>query len=197
MEALQPSQVRVSGAGRRARGSKRLIVALRSGDRSAAELLVEQTYEQVFASLCRMCGDRELAADLTQDTYARAWRSLDSFEGRCRFSTWLYRIAYTTFLNHVRKPQRLQTLSDSVVDVLEDPGDLPDTEIVGKLDAARLRRAVMKLPEKLRTVVACRFWGDVSVREIAREESVSTVAIRKRLKRAMQHLRLALEEEGS
>ena len=74
---------------------------------------------------------------------------------------------------------------------------LPDTQIVTKLDAARLRRAVMKLPEKLRYVVTCRFWGDVSVREIACEESVSTVAIRKRLKIAMQHLRLALEEEGS
>jgi DNA-directed RNA polymerase specialized sigma24 family protein len=139
MEALQPSRFRVSEAGRRAKGSKRLIVALRSGDRAAAERLVEQTYEQVFASLCRMCGDRELAADLTQDTYARAWRSLDSFEGRCQFFTWLYRIAYTTFLNHVRKPQRLQTLSDSVVDILEDLGVLPDSEIVGKLDAARLR----------------------------------------------------------
>lgn len=197
MEALQPNRFRVSEAGRRAEGSKRLIVALRSGDREAAERLVEQTYERVFASLCRMCGDRDLAADLTQDTYARAWRSLDSFEGRCQISTWLYRIAYTTFLNHVRKPQRLQTLSDSVVDTLEDPGQLPDTEIVGKLDAARVRRAVMSLPEKLRDVVGCRFWGDVSVREIAREQGVSTVAIRKRLKRAMQLLRLALEEEGS
>ena len=87
-----------------------LLADLRRGDRMAAESLVELTYPLVYRSLYRMCGDADAASDLTQDTYARAWRALDQFDGRSRFSTWLYRIAYTTFLNHVRRPQRFVQL---------------------------------------------------------------------------------------
>ena len=198
MEALQPRQLRWSRSrGRPGRESARLLEDLRSGDRSAAETLVERTYERVFASLCRLSGDRDLAADLTQETYARAWRSLDSFQSRCRFSTWLYRIAYTTFLNHIRRPQRLQEMEEGFASSIEDPGIAPDEEAAGRIDGHRLRRAVMRLPEELRFTVTCRFWGDMPVREIALAENVSTVAIRKRMKRALHHLRVALEEEAS
>ncbi len=198
MEALQPSELSVSKAQRRPRSeSRKLIEALRAGDRSAANQLVEQTYALVYASLCRMCGDADLAADLTQDTYARAWRSLADFEGRCRFSTWLYRIAYTTFLNHLRKPQRLYPLGEEAAERLPDPGRGPAGELLQKLDAGRLRRAVLDLPHDLRDAITARYWGEVSVREIARAEGLTTVAIRKRIRRAMQRLRIALEGEAS
>ena len=87
---------------------RQLLAALGSGDRRAAEALVDRTYRQVFASLCRLTGgDDDLAADLTQETYRRAWKSLASFDRRAQFSTWLYRIAYNTFLNHLRRPRPL------------------------------------------------------------------------------------------
>lgn len=73
---------------------QRLLAAVRGGDRSAAEELVERTYEAVFASVCRLCGNRELAADLTQETYQKAWAALPRFDGRSQLFTWLYRIAY-------------------------------------------------------------------------------------------------------
>ncbi len=76
---------------------------------------MELTYPLIYRSLYRLCGDGDTASDLTQDTYARAWRALDQFDGRSRFSTWLYRIAYTTFLNHVRRPQRFVQLDDATV----------------------------------------------------------------------------------
>jgi len=198
MEALQPSELAMAKAQRRPRSEPRkLIEALRAGDRTAANQVVEQTYALVYASLFRMCGDADLAADLTQDTYARAWRSLTDFEGRCRFSTWLYRIAYTTFLNHLRKPQRLHPLGEEAAKRLKDPGRGPAGELLQKLDAGRLRRAVLDLPQDLRDAITARYWGEISVREIARAEGLTTVAIRKRIRRAMQRLRVALEGEAS
>ena len=107
MEDLHPSELAMSKAQRRPRSEPRkLIEALRAGDRTVANQVVEQTYAQVYASLFRMCGDPDLAADLTQDTYARAWRSLAAFEGRCRFSTWLYRIAYARLSGSILSARR-------------------------------------------------------------------------------------------
>src|SRR5512143_2825723 len=91
---------------------RRLIAAIRGGDRTAAEEMVDRTYAAVFASLCRLCGDSELAADLTQETYQKAWAALPGFDGRSQLFTWLYRIAYTTFLNHIRRPRRVVPLEE-------------------------------------------------------------------------------------
>ena len=135
-----------SRRGRRGRDEAELLADLRRGDRLAAEILVELTYPLIYRSLYRLCGDGDAASDLTQDTYARAWRALDQFDGRSRFSTWLYRIAYTTFLNHVRRPQRFVQLDDAApvqaaLTLEADP--------LLELDAQRLRRAVLALPEEL------------------------------------------------
>lgn len=174
----------------------RLLAALAAGDRGAAERLVEQTYQGVYALLRRLCGDPDLAADLTQDTYRKAWDALPGFDRRARFSTWLFRIAYTTFLNHLRRPRRLVPLEEKHEAAVPDPAPAAD-EVVGR-DAAgdRLRRAVLALPEDLRYTVTALFWGELPVKEIAREEGVTPVAIRKRLKKALRMLALTLEEEA-
>src|SRR3954462_5161862 len=89
-----------------------MLAAIRAGDRMAAEEMVERTYSAVFASLFRLCGDGDLAADLTQETYQKAWAALPNFDGRSQLFTWLYRIAYTTFLNYIRRPRRVTSLDD-------------------------------------------------------------------------------------
>ena len=173
----------------------RLLAALAAGDREAAERLVERTYRGVFALLRRLCGDPDLAADLTQETYRKAWDALSGFDGRAQFSTWLCRIAYTTFLNHLRRPRRLVPLEDQHEATVPDPAPAAD-ETVGQTAAGdRLRRAVLALPDDLRFTVTALFWGDLPVKEVARQEGVTTVAIRKRLKKALQILALALGEE--
>ncbi len=158
------------------------------GDREAAGRLAELTYGRTFAGLVQLSGDPELAADLTQETYRRAWSALASFQGKARFSTWLYRIAYTTFLNHVRKPRRLAPLDETQVDNIVDPSPSADDNVLRARRAARLRRAVLGLPDELRFAVTARYWGEVPVREIARQEGLSAVGIRKRLLRAYDRL---------
>jgi RNA polymerase sigma-70 factor (ECF subfamily) len=170
----------------------RLLAAIRGGDRSAAEDLVDRTYSSVFASLFRLCGDRELASDLTQETYRKAWEALPGFDGRSQFFTWLYRIGYTTFLNHIRRPRLMKSLDDENAPELPDGAPRAD-EILGDAEEAEhLRAAVLRLPEDLRFTVTAHFWGGLAVKEIAAIEAITTVAIRKRLHKAFSLLEEAL-----
>lgn len=174
---------------------QRLLSAVRAGDRAAAEEMVERTYSAVYASLYRLCGDGDLAADLTQETYQKAWAALGGFDGRSQLFTWLYRIAYTTFLNHIRRPRRMTSLDEPDTPEIRDAGPAVDDVIAEREEGERLRAAVLQLPEDLRFTVTAHFWGGLAVKEIARIEDITTVAIRKRLHRAFSILEALLDED--
>lgn len=178
----------------RGRGEQRLIASVHRGESAAAEELVDRTYRRVYAALVRLTGgDEDLASDLTQETYRKAWKSFATFDGRAKASTWLYRIAYNTFLNHVRRPALAAALDDDGASVADDsPG--PEEALRASDQFRCLRRAVLALPEDLRFAVTARYWAEAPVREIARSEGVTPVAIRKRLRRALRLLETALEE---
>lgn len=175
---------------------RKLLESIRQGDTMAAEELVERTYSAVFASVYRLCGDRDLAADLTQETYQKAWAALPRFDGRSQLFTWLYRIAYTTFLNHVRRPRRMTSLDEPEAPEIPDQTPRADEVFEENEEAGRLRKAVMQLSEDLRFTVTAHFWGGLPVKEIAQIENITTVAIRKRLHRAFTILESLLEEEA-
>ena len=176
----------------------RLLTSLATGDRRAAERLVDETYQLVYASLMRMTGgNAELSADLTQETYRKAWKSLPSFQRRSQLTTWLYRIAYNTFLNHIRRPVRLQPIDEQQVAAVEDPAPGQDEKLSRREVSERLRRAVIGLPEPLRFTITARFWGELAVEEIARLEQVTGAAIRKRLKKAMGSLKTVMGEDAA
>jgi len=172
-----------------------LLEAIRTGSAEAAEEMVERTYSAVFASVYRLCGDSDLAADLTQETYQKAWGALAGFDGRSQLFTWLYRIAYTTFLNHVRRPRRMTSLDEPESFDVRDESPRVDDMLADKEEAERLRKAVMQLPDDLRFTVTAHFWGGLPVKEIAEIEKITTVAIRKRLHKAFSILESMLEEE--
>jgi RNA polymerase sigma factor (sigma-70 family) len=174
---------------------RKLLEAVRRGEAAAAEELVERTYSAVFASVYRLCGDRELAADLTQETYQKAWGALPKFDGRSQLFTWLYRIAYTTFLNHVRRPKRITSLDEPDAIEVRDERPRADEVLADEQEAARLRKVVMQLPEDLRFTVTAHFWGGLPVKEIAEIENITTVAIRKRLHKAFSLLEGLLQKE--
>ena len=169
--------------------------ALQSGDRSAADTLVELTYERIYGALVRLTGgDRDLAADLTQETYRKAWASISRFRGDCAFSSWLYRIAHTTFLSHVRRPRRLQELPDpeQLIDEAPSAGQLAEQAQA----ARRLHRAVAALPEELQFAVTARYWNETPVKEIAAVQGISEVGARKRLYRAYRQLAEILNRDS-
>ncbi|TAM51682.1 MAG: sigma-70 family RNA polymerase sigma factor [Acidobacteria bacterium] len=174
-----------------------VLAALAEGDRAAAEALVDRTYRNVYALLCRLARDPDLAADLTQETYRRAWAAIGSFDGRSQFATWLYRIATNTFLNHVRRPHAVVPLDDELGATLPDGAPRQDDEVIAAQEQERLRQAVLALPEELRFTVAARYWADAPVAEIAKADGISEAGVRKRLKHAFRLLAVKLQEVAS
>ena len=77
--------------------------AIGLNDLGAFEQLVRRHQPRILMLQRRFSGDRTLAEDLSQETFLRAWRKLDSFRGTCRFSAWLAKLAYNVLLQHIRK----------------------------------------------------------------------------------------------
>jgi RNA polymerase sigma-70 factor (ECF subfamily) len=171
---------------------RRLIEETKRGSREAAERLVDQTYGRVYAALVKLTGDPEQAADLTQETYRKAWKSLGEFREAALVSTWLYRIAYNTFLNSKRRPMRIVPMEPEVELQAVDTGPPPDVEAARSERDQRLRQAVLALPEDLRFPVTAHYWSDVSVADLAEILNLTPQAVRKRLHRAHEALALAL-----
>lgn len=176
-------------------GEKELLARIRAGERAAAEALVDANYRRIFAYLCKCSGDPGAAEDLTQDTFRKAWVALAGFDGRSSVSTWLHRIAYTTFLNSIRGPRPLPLPQDPAP--LPDPAPSADEVVHRREEDAALRRAVLELPEALRFTVTAHYWGEMTVREIAAAEKITVVAIRKRLAKALARLADRLNEVPS
>jgi len=136
-----------------------------NGETAAFEVLVRRYQRTIFRLTQRMTRNAEDAADLAQDAFVQAYRSLASFHGQSSFSTWLYRIAVNICLNHLRATRR------------EDPGEVdgnvpdvrPDslaTLLAAERDRA-LAAAIEELPPQQRATLTLRVYQGLSHRDIA------------------------------
>ena len=75
------------------------------GNRDAFAFLVDKYKSMVFSLALRITRDREEAEEISQDTFIKAFQSLNSFQGKAKFSSWLYRIVYNTGISHLRKQE--------------------------------------------------------------------------------------------
>ena len=86
-----------------------LVLRSQNGDQSAYEMLYKANVGKVYALCLRLCGQKELAEDLTQESFIRAWQKLGSFRGDSKFSSWLYRLTSNVVIGHLRKHNKWQT----------------------------------------------------------------------------------------
>ena len=166
-----------------------------AGDQAAMRALWTRHAPHIDVVVRRLVGhDPDLAADIAQEVWIQIFRALPSFRGDAQFSTWLYRIAYTTFLNHVRRPHRLVQLDEEKGDAVPDPSPSSEELLAGGEARGRLRRAVMTLGEPLRFTLTAHYWAGLAPKEIARLEGITSVAVRKRLRKALSVLDTLLKE---
>jgi RNA polymerase sigma-70 factor (ECF subfamily) len=127
-----------------------LIARAQQGDRDAARSLYDTHVRRIHRLVFRLCGDEEMARDLTQDTFIRVFDKLSTFRGDSAFATWVHRIAVTVTLNGLRKERRLRRGADDL-DVATDlpaPVDNVDPDL-----RAKLRAAIEALPPGARASV--------------------------------------------
>lgn len=141
-----------------------LVERARNGDARAYGELVERHQARVYATLRKITGDSDLAMDLTQDAFIRAWERLDRFQARSAFSTWLYRIAVRLAYDAIERERRM---TQGVERDVADPAPGPDRRAEHSADAEELERRIAELPDVQRAVVVLRTYDELPYREIA------------------------------
>ncbi|MCU0915493.1 MAG: RNA polymerase sigma factor [Planctomycetes bacterium] len=176
--------------------TKSLCRRARSGDKNAACELLEIHHADIFAYLRRLCGNRQDAEDLTQQTFLNAWSSLHKFAGRSEFSTWLHRIAHNAYIDWRRKgPGATRNYPDRWWDECIDKGPDSFATVVERQMAQRLYEAVDQLDDDTKHVVHLHYYEHLSLRQTAKVLDVATSTVKYRLREVLRVLRARLGVE--
>lgn len=160
--------------------------------------LVTEHHSRVYGVALRVVSDPDLAADVAQETFIRAWRGLGRFRGEAAISTWLHRIAVNTALTARRRAARNRGTSlDSIDEVVAESTPEADPERLGEVIdlRRRLEAALRTLPAGQRVVVVLKDVEGWTHTEIAERLGITESAAKVRLHRA--HRRLAQHLEAA
>jgi RNA polymerase sigma-70 factor, ECF subfamily len=166
-----------------------LIARAQVGDAAAFRQLAQRHAAPLWRCAFALSADHHWSEDLAQETLLEAWRSLPRFDGRCRFSTWLYGILRHRFL---KGRQRRNGVAFSASEGLgQEPTTAcpPDQLAETSEDAGRVRQAVANLTEEHRLVVELRFFAGATLDEIAAALDCPLGTVKSRLHYALDKLR--------
>jgi RNA polymerase sigma-70 factor (ECF subfamily) len=173
--------------GTRTLDSVTAVSRARSGDPEAFGKLVQQFQGPIVRYLYRLTGDNELARDLAQDTFVRAYEGLARTTPDLPFKTWLYRIATNNALQHRRRSRLLSFLpfgSD------RSPQEVATEDRAGPPDASlAIQETLLKIPEKNRLCMILHFVDGFRYGEIAATLGISEDAVRMRVARGSERFR--------
>jgi RNA polymerase sigma factor (sigma-70 family) len=166
-----------------------LIERARAGDQRAFAALVEPHRTMLTAVCYRIVGDDGAAEDALQETLVAAWRHLDRFQGRSKFSTWLYRIAHNAALASARK------VVAEPIDALERGATAGPAVDETVSDVRSVRWALARIPPDFRAALVLREFCDMSYDEIAKAQDIKVETVKTRISRARQALALLLADD--
>lgn len=177
----------------------RLVERTVAGDQRAYELLVIKYQRRIERLVARMVRDTDLVADITQETFLRAYRALYQFRGEAQFYTWLYRIAVNTAKKALVDMKRNPVVTESALRGSSDSEDetsfldrelisdeTPETVLAAQEIAAAVNAAMEALPEDLRQAVTLREIEGLSYEEIAVAMECPIGTVRSRIFRARE-----------
>ena len=151
------------------------------GDRPALERLLGESFDLVYSVCHRMFQQREDALDVTQDALIAVTRGIASFDGRSRYTTWLYRVATNAALMELRKRRRRPVLDGPPTIDPAAGATGPESQVMAASEAAQV---LAGLPEEYRIVLVLREIEDLEYGEIAEILDVPVGTVRSRLNRA-------------
>lgn len=174
-------------------GETQLIERALDGDEVAARTLYDQNVDRVYRLCYRMAGDEDLAKELTQESFIRAFQRLHQFRGDAALSTWLHSLTVSVVLNGLRKVKRIRSREVGMDDATPDP--LPPRRRRADPDLRdRLHAAIDGLPDIYRMVFVMHDVEGYTHQEIGGTLDVATGTSKARLFRARRMLREELTE---
>ncbi|MDY3079629.1 MAG: sigma-70 family RNA polymerase sigma factor [Oscillospiraceae bacterium] len=181
-----------------------VIRSVLDGNINDFEQLVTAYEKNVYNLALRMVGDPDDAADITQETFIKAYRALGSFRGDSKFSSWIYRIASNVCLDFLRSRSRRAQVplsfenEDEEGEIeLPDMSQNPEKVLMKKLSMEAVRRGMEKLPPKQRQILVLRELCGLSYAELAQTLSVEEGTVKSRIFRARKRLCAILLGDGN
>ena len=172
-----------------------LVEGARRGSKSAAARLVDLFYERIYAFLRRLSANDSDAADLTQQTFSRAWQALPTFAGRSSVASWLHGIAYHVYVDWRRSDHRGEARSNEWWAACPAPQPSP-AELAARNDlSATLYVCVEQLEPDLRDTVHLHYYQDLTLQETADALGVATSTVKYRLRQTLSELQKKLATE--
>src|SRR5438034_9797283 len=169
-----------------------LIQPCLQGDQSAWDAIVRQHWRKVFNVAYKFVGRHDEAEDLTQDIFLKIFKSLDTFDRRANFQTWLISVSRNLCIDHYRSVRKERETIDREVDANEltpashDPGPVAALEQRDRVTL--LRQALSELPDTLRTAVLMRDIQELSYQEIADRLRLPEGTVKSRINRGRTEL---------
>ncbi len=185
---------------------EKLVEMFQSGDAGAFDGLFERYRERIFVFLYRMVGSREDALDLSQDTFLSAYRSLDRWKPKAKFSTWLYAIAVNKARSYLRDAKRRmherplevqRDLMDAILDAQPVArGKNPDEQYVLDAIMGEFSAGLDKLPEQQKNVFVLRHSCGLKLSEIAQALGLKEGTVKAHLFKAVSNLMKHFDSKG-
>ena len=185
-----------------------LVDHAKSGDTQSFEELVSRYRDRVYARAFSIMRNEDLAIDLSQNAWIKAWQRLEQFHGDARFVTWLNRIITNLCIDELRRQKRLKT--DSIEEIQEDTGpvenrmEIQDFDPIAKLNQQELRERIDDAMDKLsvnhRTVLLLYEYEQLEYKQIADQMDTTIGTVMSRLfyarKKMASLLGEALKKDG-
>lgn len=174
-----------------------LVERHRWGDAAAFEEIYRRYGEMVFNLALRLSGEREEAADLTQEVFLRVYRHLGRFHGRCSLKTWIYRVALNHCRSRLGRRRPLEPLEAAAAGAEPvDPARGPESRALAGDVERRVASALAAMAPMFREAVVLRDLEGLSYQEIAEVVGVRVGTVRSRIARGREQLRDLLVAAG-
>ena len=172
---------------------KSLINLVKNGDKKAYEVLVLQYQDRLVFSVYKFLKDYELAQDIAQEAFVKAFKNIEKFRGDSSFYTWIYRIAINTAKNLLSsKARNSEVYDDEIMELKLSESAVTTENPENILEAEELRSkmmdAIQSLPDDIRTTLSLREFDGLSYEEIAKVQNCPIGTVRSRIHKGREIL---------
>ncbi len=170
-----------------------LINLVKKGDKKAYEVLVLQYQDRLVFSVYKFLKDYELAQDIAQEAFVKAFKNIEKFRGDSSFYTWIYRIAINTAKNLLSsKARSSEVYDDEIIELKLSESAVTTENPENILEAEELRSkmmdAIQSLPDDIRTTLSLREFDGLSYEEIAEVQNCPIGTVRSRIHKGREIL---------
>ena len=168
-----------------------LVRRARGGDHRAFSELAPALGDRLYAVARRILRNRDVAADVTQQTLVKAWRDLPALRELDRFEAWTYRLVVNACFDELRRRQR----AEPALTLLDNDVVIPDVQL-SVADRDQLDRAFERLSPAHRAVIVLTYYLDYTAEEVSTTLGVPVGTVRSRLHYARRAMRATLESDA-